>query len=373
MWSGFLSNQNSLLEVRTVSFNEKVEQLAARSKHATEHALTEEATKTSVVMPLLQSLGYDIFSLDEVIPEFVADVGTKKGEKVDFAVKVDGQVRILLEVKPISSILGKSQLSQLYRYFSVTDARIAMLTNGREVWFFSDIDERNRMDRKPFFVFDRQSYDEEQVRNLARFQKDGFDVDAILEAASNLKYVGAAANFLKSQLDAPSDDFTKFVGRQIYDGMLTKGVVEQLRPAIAAALDDVIRDRIQDRLNISFKSREAESKDIGDETGTAGESNEKADVETTDEEWQAFFIVRAIAAKVIDIERITIRDARTYCSVFADDNNRKPICRFYFNAKSVKHVGVFSPEKVEEKIEISDLSDIYRLANRIEVTAAHYA
>lgn len=87
-----------------MSFNEKVEQLAARSKHATEHALTEEATKTSVVMPLLQSLGYDIFSLDEVIPEFVADVGTKKGEKVDFAVKVDGQVRILLEVKPISSI-----------------------------------------------------------------------------------------------------------------------------------------------------------------------------------------------------------------------------------------------------------------------------
>ena len=229
------------------------------------------------------------------------------------------------------------------------------------------------MDRKPFFVFDLQAYDEDQVKNLSRFQKDSFDVDAILETASNLKYVGAAAGFLKEQLEAPSDEFTKFVGRQIYDGMLTKSVVEQLRPAIASALDDVIRDRIQDRLNISFTSRDPSGPEEGDEKKSDSKSNERSEVETTDEEWQAFFIVRAIAAKVIDIERITIRDARTYCSVFADDNNRRPICRFYFNAKTVKHIGLFSPDKTEEKVEISDLSDIYRLAARIEETAAHDA
>jgi len=149
--------------------------------------------------------------------------------------------------------------------------------------------------------------------------------------------------------------------------------VEQLRPAIASALDDVIRDRIQDRLNISFTSRDPSGPEEGDEKKSDSKSNERSEVETTDEEWQAFFIVRAIAAKVIDIERITIRDARTYCSVFADDNNRRPICRFYFNAKTVKHIGLFSPDKTEEKVEISDLSDIYRLAARIEETAAHYA
>ena len=239
-----------------MDFSNRVSDLAGRSRHASKHALTEEATKTSVVLPFIQALGFDVFNLEEVIPEFIADVGIKKGEKIDFAIRIGGKVAILIEVKPISMSLGEAQYSQLFRYFSTVEARLAILINGREVWFFSDIDERNKMDKKPFFVFDLQSYDEKQVKELARFQKDNFDVDAILEAASNLKWVKAAATYFSKQIASPEDEFVRFVGRQIYDGTMTKGVMEMLRPAIQAALDEVVRNRIQERLNVTF-SKEA--------------------------------------------------------------------------------------------------------------------
>jgi hypothetical protein len=72
--------------------------------------------------------------------------------------------------------------------------------NGHEICFFSDIDEKNKMDKKPFFVFDLQNYDEHQVLELTRFQKDKFDIGSILDAASNLKYVKTAGQYISSQL-----------------------------------------------------------------------------------------------------------------------------------------------------------------------------
>lgn len=346
-----------------MDFTQKVKDLARRSKHASQHALTEEATKTAVILPLIQVLGFDVFSLDEVVPEFVADVGLKKGEKVDFAIKIDGKVNILIEAKPISMSLGSAQFNQLYRYFAVTEAKLALLTNGRELWFFSDVDEPNKMDKKPFFKFDLQSFEDAEIADLSRFQKDEFSIETILEAASNLKYASAAASYLRKQLAAPDDEFVKLVGRQIHEGMLTKTVVEQLKPAIQAALDLVIRDRIQDKLNVAFRPEisvaEPSVKDML-------EIPASSDIVTTDEEIQAFMIVRAIAARVVDIERVTMRDAKSYCSVFVDDNNRKPVCRFYFNAKHSKSLGLFDEQKSETKILIERVADIYKYAKQIE-------
>tara|TARA_R100000935_G_scaffold25061_1_gene44700 strand:+ start:2279 stop:3343 length:1065 start_codon:yes stop_codon:yes gene_type:complete len=353
-----------------MDFEARVRELASRSKHATQYALTEEATKTSVVLPLIQAFGFDVFNLDEVVPEFIADVGLKKGEKVDFVLKIGGEISVLIEVKPISMSLGSTQYSQLYRYFAVTDARLAILTNGKELWFFSDTDEPNKMDKKPFFTFDLQSHDQDQIKELARFQKVEFSIDSIIETASNLKYVRAAANYLKGQLENPDDDFVKLVGRHIHEGMLTKTVVEQLKPAIQAALDDVIRGRIQEKLNVAFRSDSPSDSHI-----VASQKIEApaSDIVTTDEEIQAFMIVRAIAAQYTDIERVTMRDAKSYCSVLIDDNNRKPVCRFYFNGKSVKYVGLFDADKNEDKILISQISEIYSLSNRISVSIKQHA
>ena len=353
-----------------MEFSDRVKDLAKRSSYASKHALTEEATKTSVILPLIQALGFDVFNLDEVVPEFIADVGLKKGEKVDFAIKIGGKTSILIEAKPITMSLGSAQFSQLYRYFGVAEAKLAILTNGKEIWFFSDVDDRNKMDKKPFFTFDLQSHDEGEVKELSRFQKDGFSIEKILEAASNLKFINSAANYIKKQLTNPDEEFIKLVGRQIYDGSLTKSVVEQLRPAIQSALDEVIRDRIRDKLNVAFRPEPVQS-EVNSVKAT-DEDVTSSEVETTYEETQAFLIVRAIGSRLIDIERITMRDAKSYCSVFIDNKNTKPVCRLYFNSKSIRYVGIFDPQKNEVKQKIESLSDIYKFSTAFEEVIKAY-
>jgi hypothetical protein len=357
------------LEVR-VDFSQRIHDLAHRSRQATQIALTEEATKTSVVLPFLQALGFDVFNLEEVVPEFIADVGIKKGEKIDFALKISGKPAILVEVKPISMALGSAQYSQLFRYFSTVEARLAILINGKEIWFFSDIDEKNRMDKKPFFVFDLQNYDERQVAELSRFQKSNFDIDNILEAASNLKYVKAAAAEFSKQLAAPDDEFVRFIGRQIYDGTMTKSAVEMLRPAIQAALDEVIRNRIQERLNVTF-GKDTHPLEVQEKL-QASEQTDESEIVTTPDELQAFMIVRAIGSKIAPVGRITMRDAKSWCSIFMDDNNRRPICRLYFNGKSSKSIGIFAPDKTEMKYQIDDLSEIFKYSDALEATVKSY-
>lgn len=353
-----------------MEFSQLVADLAARSRQASKLALTEEATKTSVILKLIQLFGFDVFNLEEVIPEFVADVGIKKGEKIDFAIKINGKLTILIEAKPIAMPLGSVQYSQLFRYFGTVDARLAILTNGKEIWFFSDIDERNKMDKKPFFIFDLQNYDERQIGELTRFRKDGFNIETILDAASNSRYVNAGAAYLSRQLKSADDEFVKFMGRQMYDGSLTKAVVEQLRPMISASLDEVIRNRIQERLNVTFGK---ENLPVEGSERKQVESVESAlEIVTTEEELHAFMIIRAIAAKIVSVKRISMRDSKSYCSVFVDDKNTKPVCRFYFNAKKVKYIGIFDAEKNEKKVAIDDLSEIYGLSDQILLAVGTY-
>lgn len=351
-------------------FFERVSQISSRSKVAERQALTEEATKTSVILPFLQTLGFDVFNLDEVIPEFTSDVGTKKGEKVDFAVKIDGKIAMLIEAKPVNTKLGDTQFNQLFRYFTVTEARLAILTNGREAWFFSDTDEPNKMDKRPFFKFDFQNFDKGQVEELARFQKPNFAIDAIVEAASNLKYTRAAATYLRKQLEEPDEDFIRLIGRQIHEGSITKSVSEQLRPAIQAALDEVIRDRIQDKLGVTFSG---DKKANSEPEETQPDASNDDEIVTTEEEIAAHLIIRAIAARHVPVNRVVIRDAKSYCAILMDNNNRKPICRLYFNSATTRYIGIFDAEKNEIRHKVVGPEDLYGFADQIEAIIKSYA
>ena len=84
-------------------------------------------------------------------------------------------------------------------------------------------------------------------------------------------------------------------------------------------------------------------------------------------------IVRAIVARLIPLSRVTMRDAKTYCSVFVDDNNRKPVCRFYFNSKNTKSIGIFDREKNEARHAINDLTDIFEHAEEIAAVVTVYS
>lgn len=74
---------------------------------------TEEETKKAMVMPLIQILGYNVFDPLEVTPELIADVGTKKGEKVDYEILKDGQPTVLFECKNAGAELDINHAGQL--------------------------------------------------------------------------------------------------------------------------------------------------------------------------------------------------------------------------------------------------------------------
>ena len=130
-----------------MDLDDRIREVSARVAKRLDSVKTEEGTKTALVLPFITHvLGFNVFDPDEVVPEYTADVGTKKGEKVDYAIIANGIPIMLFECKHYGADLTKEPASQLYRYFSVTAARLGVLTDGVTYRFFSDIDEPNKMD-----------------------------------------------------------------------------------------------------------------------------------------------------------------------------------------------------------------------------------
>ena len=345
-----------------------VSSLADRVEEHSETIHTEEAVKTSVVLPFLQALGYDVFNPGEVVPEFTADTIGKKGEKVDYAIMRDGEVSILIECKSLSTQLNEKHLSQLYRYFTVTNARFAMLTNGREYRFFTDLDENHRLDKRPFFVFDLLDYSQSSLSELSKFSRSAFDVDNILQQAARLKYVSAIKKVLEGWIEKPSDGLVRLLANDVYDGRLTQQIRDTIGTATAAAFRELIRDRLRTRLTSALEDPVAEQ---SDDANTSASSEAENGIETTQEEVQGWLTIKAILSETVDPDRITMRDAKSYCAILLDDNNRKPVARLHFNGTKKKFVGLFDGKK-EERVEITSLNGIFALSKRLKATISKY-
>ncbi|WP_300458870.1 type I restriction endonuclease [Desulfobacula sp.] len=163
-----------------MSFDEKISALAEKIPSLINHLETEEATKNALIMPFIAALGYDVFNPKEVVPEFVADHGTKKGEKVDYAIIQENEVIILIECKQAKYNLCDANMSQLFRYFTVTKSRIAILTNGINYLFFSDLEAPNKMDSRPFLELDMLNLRKNLLAEVKKLGKEKFDLDRML-------------------------------------------------------------------------------------------------------------------------------------------------------------------------------------------------
>ncbi|MEI5680472.1 MULTISPECIES: type I restriction endonuclease [unclassified Mesorhizobium] len=345
-----------------MSVEEKLRVLAERIKTHSSAMLTEEALKTAIVLPFLSALDYDVFNPDEVIPEFCADAVGKKGEKVDYAIKIDGEIRILIECKPITTTLEKVHLAQLYRYFSVTNAKFAILTNGRTFHFHTDLVAPNKLDERPFLTFDLSDLQGQLTIELKKFAKSEFNVDGILQSAHRLKYTSAIKKEISGVMENPPEDFVRMVTVGLYPGRFTGQVKEQFTPMVKAAFREIVRESVQSRLSNALA--ETEVSEIG--TDAADEE----EVVTTEEEREGFMVVRAIVRDILKPVRVIMRDQKSYCGILVDNNNRKPLARLWFN-RSVKYLGLFDGEK-EEKVKVDTLDEIYEHADRIRATAKLY-
>ncbi|ADL00676.1 type I restriction endonuclease [Brevundimonas subvibrioides] len=344
----------------------KLTELAARTAQHREVLLTEEAAKTALVMPFIQALGYDVFNPAEVVPEFTADVGTKKGEKVDYAICEGGKVKILIECKPSSVALNVNHASQLFRYFGVTDARLAVLTNGVVYQFYTDVEAANRMDERPFFTFSMDSIRPGDARTIEKFTKGAFDIENIVREAGHLKTQSLLRKELEREMAEPSDDLVKLLAPRVHEGRITAQVRDSFGKMIAATFSAIVRDSVNDRLSSALNATSAVA---NADDGVPPEADGQDAVVTTAEEVSGFHIIQAIASKVTSPKRVVMRDAKSYCAILLDDNNRKTLARLHFNGLTAKYIGTFK-DKAEERHLISDLTEIYQFATLIEARIA---
>ncbi|HEY9046834.1 MAG TPA: type I restriction endonuclease [Ohtaekwangia sp.] len=345
-----------------MDFKDQIKQLGDRVAKMLPQIQTEEATKTSLTLPFIQILGYDIFNPAEVNPEFVADLGIKKGEKVDYAIMKNGEPILLIECKHHQEKLDPHN-SQLFRYFHTTKAKFGLLTNGLHYRFYTDLVEPNKMDEKPFFEFILTDIKEAEIDELKKFHKSYFDIESIFTTASELKYSSEIKAVLSAEFKEPTEDFVRFFISKVYDGKATAKIVSQFTGIVKKSINQLVSDMINDRLKAALaKEAESEKQRVAEEA-LKPEEDEKA-IETTALELEGYMIVKSILRKRINIERVVGRDTKTYYGILLDDNNRKPLCRLWLNGNK-KYLGLFDGEKNETRHEIVKLDDIFNHSDQL--------
>lgn len=358
-----------------MDFKDQIKHLSERIVRLKDNIQTEEATKTALILPFLQALGYDVFNPLEVLPEFVSDIGTKKGEKVDYAIMketANGQSEpcMLIECKHWKQALTLHD-NQLLRYFHVTKARFGILTNGIIYRFYTDLLAPNKMDEQPFLEVDMLDLRDNQIEELKKFHKSYFDVDQILNTASELKYTGALKAIMHTEFSNPSEHFVKYFANGVYEGKLTAKMVEYFTSLVKKSIAQTISEQIAGRLKIALDQEQDEQPVVSSEPAPIAEKRE-LNVVTTAEELEGFYIVRSILRKTIDPTRIVHRDAQAYFAILLDNNNRKTICRFHFNGQQKKSISIVDETKKETKYEIQSLDDIFKYENELLQSVASY-
>jgi len=351
-----------------MDLKDQLKLIADRTKHK-ESIQTEEATKNAFVMPFLQSLGYDVFNPLEVVPEFIADIGIKKGEKIDYAIFKDGHPTILIECKDWRQNLNVHD-GQLLRYFHVSKAKFGLLTNGIVYRFYSDLVAPNKMDEKPFLEFNITDIKDNQIEELKKFHKANFDAESIVNTASEMKYMNELKHLLHQELTEPSSEFVKYFAKQVYPSVVTAKVLEQFTELTKKSIQHYISDLITERLKTAL-SKEDEKNKVENEISAEQNLEDISKINTTEEELEAFLIVKTILRQKVPSTRVTYRDAQSYFAIFLDDNNRKAICRLYLNGGK-KYIGTLDENKKETKFEIGTLDEIFNYSELLLKTTELY-
>ncbi len=349
-----------------MDFIDMLRQFASRAEKLYTQIQTEEATKTSLIMPFFQQVfGFDVFNPDEFVPEYIADVGIKKGEKVDYAIILNGEPAILIEAKWCGATLEKHD-SQLFRYFGTTKAKFGILTNGLIYKFYTDLDEQNKMDLTPFLELDMLNIKEGLVPELKRFCKSTFNAGEIFSRASELKYTNEIKSYFSSQLKDPSDEFIKFILSRTYDGIKTGAIIEKFRPIVKTSLNNLISEMMNDRITSALKNDAIPAhEEIVEVAAASGEDEpQKNSIVTTEEEIQAYFIVKAILAGSFDIAKITYKDTTNYFSILYEGTKIEWICRLRLGSRK-NYIALPDGTGKETRHELLSADDIYRYRDAI--------
>lgn len=351
-----------------MDFLDQVKQFAARIPAMKDMLPTEEATKNALIMPFFQMLGYNVFNPMEFMPEYTADIGIKKGERVDYAIILDGEPAILIEAKWCGEPLNGHD-SQLFRYFGTSAAKFAILTNGIVYKFYTDLDEPNKMDLTPFLELDMLNLNDAVVNEVKRFSKESIDIETAFSAASELKYTNLIKSLIKQQRTNPDEDFIHYVISKVQPGVRqTSSVVDRFTPIIKKALNAYINDVINDTLKSAMQDNVEGFEQMSENTATEAIAKEESEskIITTEEELQTFGIIRALLRDIIPTADITYKDNETYFSILYKGNIRKWICRLKLDGQK-KYLII-----QDNKYPIVSYDDLYALTDALIESAKRF-
>ncbi|MDB2105434.1 MULTISPECIES: type I restriction endonuclease [Clostridium] len=346
-----------------MEIKDKLYSLSERIDLLVEQIKTEEGTKQSLILPFFQILGYDVFNPLEFCPEFDADYGVKKGEKVDYAIIIDNEPTILIEAKSCTEKLDKHG-SQLFRYFNSSKAKFGVLTNGIKYRFYSDLDEINKMDKRPFFEVDLNNLTDTQINYLTNFQRDSLDVNSILSSAEELKYSNLIKDFFKQQLNNTSEDFTNYILGQVYEGRKTAAVVEKFMPIVKKSFNQFMNETLSTKFAETLNNKNSIQSEIALSDETPSESDIINKINTTSEELEGYAIIKSILRADINPDDINYKDTETYFGILYQNNTRKWICRLYLGTK--KSIVFPTVDKGQERIYIDSLNDLYQYEDKFK-------
>lgn len=323
---------------------DKIKKLQSKIAIVKDRLETEESTKTALVLPFIQLLGYDIFNPTQVLPEFNCDIAKGKGEKVDYALLIKNKVEIIIECKGFGVNLAPHR-NQLSRYFVSTKAKYAILTNGILYQFYTDLDNKNLMDEIPFFQFSLENYSVSDIEILEQFMFSNFNADKIDQNASEYKIITGVTGEIKTLFEKPNIETIKLFTKSSYKGRYTDSAISRLTILFKKALKQFVNDRVSNQLKSATEAEEVIDNNCGK-------------IITTEEEKQAFYIVQAIARDVIPSEDIVMRDQINLCMILYKNDQCKPIVKLYFNDVKNLQIELFD-EDGSYKIELATLDEIY--------------
>jgi predicted type IV restriction endonuclease len=355
-----------------MDFIDELKQFSIRVEKIKDQLKTEEATKTALIMPFFQLLGYDVFNPTEFVPEFVADAGIKKGEKVDYAIVQDDKPIILIEAKWCGDKLDNHD-SQLFRYFVTTPSKFAILTNGIIYKVYTDLEEPNKMDEHPFLEFNLLDIKEGLVPEIKKFHKSNFDLETIFNSASELKYSNKIKELLLKQLIEPTDTFVNYILGEVYAGRKTQNVIEKFRDISKKSFNQFINELMNDRIKSALQQDKPQEQPKV-EVNVEDENTDKpvtSKVLTTVSELEAFFIVKNVLREIISSNRITYKDTESYFGILLDNNTWKWICRLYLS-ETQKYIIIPDENKKGIKYNLEQIDDIYNYKEQLVQVIKRY-
>ena len=359
-----------------MDFKDAIQQLAERIAKQKEAIQTEEATKTSFIMPMIAALGYDIFDPFEVVPEMDCDL-TKKGDKLDYAIMKDKQAVLLIECKHCRQNLDLHS-TQLSKYYAASNARFGVLTNGIEYRFYADLNKANIMDEKPFLIVNMLDLSDTGIEQLKKFHKSYYNESEILSTAQELQIMIQVKDILNKNFQSPGDEFTRYFVKCLNDGKSSSKLIEQYKPIIKKSIASVINDIIQDRLNFASKNVEQQTEGIPNQVATIDEQNsdklpdgivaldKESRAVTTQEEIDAYNIIRSILRKHISADKIVYKDFKSYFAIGIENSSYWWICRLSFGSRKKSIYFPTEDYKSQEKYDIDSIDGIFNCIGKLE-------